>query len=477
MASTKDRINEFTREYNNVAKSYVQKNEAHLNYLTDFFAKDDMHFFDVDVNELYKFEYNGAITKEQLKLFETPHPASARYIGIQRKKGTYDIFPNMFNYYDDDIHDTLEGKKLFDSNYDQGKGGFVEGQTPANITINKDGTIKINKKGSIELHEKFLGSDPTLIPSKYTTAQSDSPNEQKPATESTSSTESPQKTNTNEQTPPPEKTGTPSAKPEPSPETPVNTESPLESPRSNVPSRSSYDFDNAKQNMLDKVNGIAAEHKVSTSPITRGLRRGSMQNEDIVNMKRFDRARTYYKQNMSRIQVIDRHLNDARAYFSEEEQKNFLSDENIEKMNKELGKARVEYDSVVLDAKRAGTKIPEYNSRNINEQVAQKVFGNTNIESINAVQYADLKTAGDNLKARYQRRNDIIGRAIDPALERNENKIARGPKAGSSGWKGKAAIFGGVALGALALVGVANMAMSGGRQSNSNLYNPYQAMY
>ena len=48
---------------------------------------------------------------------------------------------------------------------------------------------------------------------------------------------------------------------------------------------------------------------------------------------------------------------------------------------------------------------------------------------------------------------------------------------GGLGWKGKAAIFGGVALGALALVGVASMVMSGGRQQNSNLYNPYQAMY
>ena len=121
--------------------------------------------------------------------------------------------------------------------------------------------------------------------------------------------------------------------------------------------------------------------------------------------------------------------------------------------------------------------MPEYNSENINKQVAQKVFGNTDIESINAVQYADLKTTGDNLKARFQRRNDIIGRAIDPALKRNENKIARGPRAGSSGWGKKAAIFGGVALGALALVGVASMVMSGGRQQNSNLYNPYQAMY
>ena len=50
-------------------------------------------------------------------------------------------------------------------------------------------------------------------------------------------------------------------------------------------------------------------------------------------------------------------------------------------------------------------------------------------------------------------------------------------KAAEGGWKGKAAIFGGVAAAALATVGIGSMMMSGGRQSNSNLYNPYQAMY
>ena len=283
----------------------------------------------------------------------------------------------------------------------------------------------------------------------------------------------------------------PPAKPEPSPETPVNIESPSQSSHRNTPSGSSYDFNNAKQNMRDEIfgvkedkekgieakKGIEAEHKYLTDPKLRESRRSSMQNEDVVSIKRFNRAREYYKQNMDRIQAIDEHLNNARASFSEQDQKELLSDKNIKNINKALNEAKAEYDSAVLDAKRAGTKVPEYNSENINKQVAQKVFGNTDIESINAVQYADLKTTGDNLKARFQRRNDIIGRAIDPALERNENKIARGPRAGSSGWGKKAAIFGGVALGALALVGVASMVMSGGRQQNSNLYNPYQAMY
>ena len=259
-------------------------------------------------------------------------------------------------------------------------------------------------------------------------------------------------------------------------ETPVSTESP-QTTHTNTSSKPSYDFNNAKQNMIDEVNGISAQHRSLTDPKKREFRRSSMQDEDVVNTKRFYKAREYYKQNRDRIQAIDEHLNNAIAAFSEQDQKELLSDKNIKNINKALNEAKAEYDSAVLDAKRAGTKVPEYKSENINKQVAQKVFGNTDIESINAVQYADLKNAGDNLKARFQRRNDIIGRAIDPALKRNENKIARGPRAGSSGWGKKAAIFGGVALGALALVGVASMVMSGGRQQNSNLYNPYQAMY
>lgn len=268
----------------------------------------------------------------------------------------------------------------------------------------------------------------------------------------------------------------PPAKPEGAVETPVSTESP-QTAHTNTSSKHSYDFNNAKQNMIDEVNGISAQHRSLTDPKKREFRRSSMQDEDVVNTKRFYKAREYYKQNRDRIQAIDEHLNNARASFSEQEQKELLSDKNIKNINKALNEAKAEYDSAVLDAKRAGTKVPEYNSENINKQVAQKVFGNTDIESINAVQYADLKNAGDNLKARFQRRNDIIGRAIDPALKRNENKIARGPRAGSSGWGKKAAIFGGIALGALSLVGVASMVMSGGRQQNSNLYNPYQAMY
>ena len=87
------------------------------------------------------------------------------------------------------------------------------------------------------------------------------------------------------------------------------------------------------------------------------------------------------------------------------------------------------------------------------------------------------KNNAEGIIARAENRNSVLSKYIDSAQEKGENKIARGAKAGGLGWKGKAAIFGGVALGALSLVGVASMVMSGGRQQNSNLYNPYQAMY
>ena len=405
------------------------------------------------LDEIEKFKQRYGAVEENFSLDDMP--AKATLLKIEQN-GKDIILPNfnMSNFTPINGEDKVL-EEMFESGYKEGDPlKDIKLDRPAIFTFDENGQYIKEESGKLTLYEGgsyyFRGGNAT--------------------------------TSTSE--PPP-------AKPEPSPETPVNTESHSQPTYSNTSSGSSYDFNNAKQNMRDDIfgvkedkekgieakKGIEAEHKYLTDPKRRESRRSSMQNEDVVSIKRFNRAREYYKQNMDRIQAIDEHLNNARAAFSEKDQKELLSDKNIKNINKALNEAKAEYNSAVLDAKRAGTKIPEYDSTNINERVAQKVFGNNNIESINAVQYADLKTTGDNLKARFQRRNDIIGRAIDPALERNENKIARGPKAGSSGWGKKAAIFGGVALGALALVGVASMVMSGGRQQNSNLYNPYQAMY
>ena len=80
---------------------------------------------------------------------------------------------------------------------------------------------------------------------------------------------------------------------------------------------------------------------------------------------------------------------------------------------------------------------------------------------------------------RLKKIQNSLGEKIEGMIDKDGNfsykKAVESSKA--MGWKGKAAIFGGVALGALSLVGVASMVMSGGRQQNSNLYNPYQAMY
>lgn len=430
-------IQKMVEDYNSILKENYNEYSPAERFSDNFEKFEERYNKSV---EKFKERY-GAIEDEY---WFGENGVKTKFLSIQQGDKKI-ILPSFLDTYFSDIPEFSDKNKMIEAMFESGhKQGDnlkdIELNMPAILDIDKNGVpININK-GKLTLHDTgsyyFTGNNATTSPSE-----------------------------------------TPAAKPEPPSETPVNTKSHSEHPYSNTSSGSSYDFNNAKQNMRDEINGIEAEHKYLTDPELREFRRSSMQNEDVVSIKRFNRAREYYKQNRDRIQAIDKHLNNARAAFSEQDQKELLSDKNIKNINKALNDAKTEYDSAVLDAKRAGTKVPEYKSENINKQVAQKVFGNTNIESINAVQYADLKTTGDNLKARFQRRNDIIGRAIDPALERNENKIARGPRAGSSGWKGKAAIFGGVALGALALVGVASMVMSGGRQQNSNLYNPYQAMY
>ena len=78
----------------------------------------------------------------------------------------------------------------------------------------------------------------------------------------------------------------------------------------------------------------------------------------------------------------------------------------------------------------------------------------------------------------FKKIKENLGSKIEGRMDKEGNfSYKKAVESSKMGWKGKAAIFGGVALGALALVGVASMVMSGGRQQNSNLYNPYQAMY
>lgn len=113
-----------------------------------------------------------------------------------------------------------------------------------------------------------------------------------------------------------------------------------------------------------------------------------------------------------------------------------------------------------------------------NNYIAEKVFGGTEYDNTTKMNLIDYYESNKKLE-KLKKIKGNLGSKIEGMMDKEGNfsykKAVESSKA--MGWKGKAAIFGGVALGALSLVGVANMAMSGGRQSNSNLYNPYQAMY
>lgn len=195
---------------------------------------------------------------------------------------------------------------------------------------------------------------------------------------------------------------------------------------------------------------------------------------------RFRDARKYYAKNLNIIEQQKSKIAAAKDSFSKTYDGSMISDESMGKMKAAFEQAKSEHNQSILEAKRTGRSAPLLDDAKVNSQIAQKVFGKAEGAELAAVDYMRGKNNAEGIIARAENRNSVLSKYIDPALEKGENKIARGAKAsvkGGLGWKGKAAIFGGVALGALSLVGVANMAMSGGRQSNSNLYNPYQAMY
>ena len=113
-----------------------------------------------------------------------------------------------------------------------------------------------------------------------------------------------------------------------------------------------------------------------------------------------------------------------------------------------------------------------------NNYIAEKVFGGTEYNNATKMGLIDYYENNKKLE-KFKKIKENLGSKIEGMMDKEGNfsykKAVESSKA--MGWKGKAAIFGGVALGALSLVGVASMVMSGGRQQNSNLYNPYQAMY
>lgn len=166
-------------------------------------------------------------------------------------------------------------------------------------------------------------------------------------------------------------------------------------------------------------------------------------------------------------------------------------------LNKYREKAKDVFQEQVVEARRRGEKF-EVTDDMINHEMQSMMSKDYNVS------IADARRGIDILKLKAQEQElkelrNITGSGLD-SYDTSEKEV-KGPngkiakekdfkalvnrKASSSGVEkvtsnslsGKAKIFGGIAAAALATVGIGSMMMSGGRQSNSNLYNPYQAMY
>lgn len=245
--------------------------------------------------------------------------------------------------------------------------------------------------------------------------------------------------------------------------------------------RQAEEIEENMRRIRESRNGIGPDNEKGYVSSAVGGTSKSWRKNHTNEENRFTDARRYYAKNLDIIAKQKSKIENAKTSFiNSYDDESMISDESMGKMKAAFEQAKSEHSQSILESRRDGRSVPKFDEGTVNSQIAQKVFGKAEETELAAVDYMRKKTSAEGLIARAENRNNILGKYIDSAQEKGENKIARGAKAsvkGGLGWKGKAAIFGGVALGALSLVGVANMAMSGGRQSNSNLYNPYQAMY
>ena len=166
-------------------------------------------------------------------------------------------------------------------------------------------------------------------------------------------------------------------------------------------------------------------------------------------------------------------------------------------LDKYREKAKDAFQEQIIEARRHGEKF-EVTDDMIDYKMQSMMAKDYNVS------VADARRGVDILKLKTQEQKleklkEIVGSRLDSydtsekdvkgsngkITKEKDFKALASRKAGSSGVEkaisnslsGKAKIFGGVAAAALATVGIGSMMMSGGRQSNSNLYNPYQAMY
>lgn len=251
-------------------------------------------------------------------------------------------------------------------------------------------------------------------------------------------------------------------------------------------------YDEAVLNLnskLNKVNSqmtdLIADKDVSLDKkLVKELKKNFIDTQamdEVVTESKFNLYRSQYKNNMDHIEEGTNFLKKTKEAFARDGIN--IEDKEMQATFKKIGEAREKYIQSIKDQNKSkriiGEKPKERAKFNLNEYtnyVENEVFGTAGNYYNRAIITYDR---GNRQVERLKKIQNSLSEKIEGMIDKDGNfsykKAVESSKA--MGWKGKAAIFGGVALGALALVGVASMVMSGGRQQNSNLYNPYQAMY
>lgn len=218
--------------------------------------------------------------------------------------------------------------------------------------------------------------------------------------------------------------------------------------------------------------------------------------DEVVTKSKFNIYRHNFKKAREDIGVLEKYLNKSKQYLKDGLKIDVESKEAKEYFRK-IEEARKEYsqsikeqnkDKLIAGEKPQKTRFLNEKERTdyIDDKIAKrddyiekKVFGGTQYENNGLAKMKLMEYNEANRKLEnFKKIKENLGSKIEGMMDKEGNfSYKKAVESSKMGWKGKAAIFGGVALGALSLVGVASMVMSGGRQQNSNLYNPYQAMY
>lgn len=236
-------------------------------------------------------------------------------------------------------------------------------------------------------------------------------------------------------------------------------------------------------NMRDQMASLVKDKGISSNKELVDILKQNSPNipefdDKTIMESRLNFYRKQYKSNIDNIEKGTQLLNKSKEVFAGVD----FESKEMKTTFQKIGEARKKYIESIKhqdESKRIlGEKPKEKTKFNLSEYhdyVENEVFGTAgNSYNRDIIDY-DL---GNRKLKKLEEIQNNLGQKIKGMIDKDGNfSYKKAVESSKMGWKGKAAIFGGVALGALALVGVASMVMSGGRQQNSNLYNPYQAMY